>query len=191
MEAKVDIRKLQLLNDRINQTIDALNQVRLTVHGLGLGHSNPYQQMPPYLGGNFFGAQMGQQPFGQPYGQQYGQQGIGQQFGGVSPFTQGGIGGGLQHSNPFSNPFTQGIGGQQFGGVSPFGQGIGGQHPLLQTLGYGGVGGGVGGIGGLLHSNPEAVIENQIFLARASDPNRITATFPFAMQPQSPVGGWW
>jgi len=46
MEAKVDIRKLQLLNDRISQTIDALNQVRLSVHGLS--HSpviNPQMQM--------------------------------------------------------------------------------------------------------------------------------------------------
>ena len=33
MEAKVDIEKLQVLNDRIAQTIDALNQVRLSVHG--------------------------------------------------------------------------------------------------------------------------------------------------------------
>jgi hypothetical protein len=32
--AKVDIRKLQVLNDRISQTIEALNQVRLSVHGL-------------------------------------------------------------------------------------------------------------------------------------------------------------
>jgi hypothetical protein len=32
--AKVEIKKLQLLNDRINQCIDALNQVRLSVHGL-------------------------------------------------------------------------------------------------------------------------------------------------------------
>ncbi len=32
--AKVDIRKLQLLNDRINQCLDALTQVRLSVHGL-------------------------------------------------------------------------------------------------------------------------------------------------------------
>ncbi len=31
---KVDIRKLQTLNDRINQCIDALGQVRLSVHGL-------------------------------------------------------------------------------------------------------------------------------------------------------------
>ena len=63
--ARVDIRKLQLLNDRINQTIDALNQVRLSVHavqqtaqpagvpGLGLGHTtptaNPYFTNPYFL----------------------------------------------------------------------------------------------------------------------------------------------
>jgi hypothetical protein len=39
MEAKVDIRKLQLLNDRIHQTIDALNQVRMSVQGIQ--HSAP------------------------------------------------------------------------------------------------------------------------------------------------------
>ncbi len=32
--AKVDIKKLQILSDRINQCIDALNQVRISVHGL-------------------------------------------------------------------------------------------------------------------------------------------------------------
>ena len=32
--AKVDIRKLQLLNDRINQMMEVLNQVRLSVHGI-------------------------------------------------------------------------------------------------------------------------------------------------------------
>lgn len=32
--AKVDIRKLQMLNDRITQTIEALNQVRISVHGI-------------------------------------------------------------------------------------------------------------------------------------------------------------
>lgn len=32
--ARIDIRKLQLLNDRIHQTLEALNQVRLTVHGV-------------------------------------------------------------------------------------------------------------------------------------------------------------
>lgn len=46
MEAKVDVRKLQLLNDRIAQTIEALNQVRLSVHGLthtpGLPQTIPF-----------------------------------------------------------------------------------------------------------------------------------------------------
>lgn len=37
--AKVDIRKLQILNDRISQCIEALNQVRLSVHGLS--HTAP------------------------------------------------------------------------------------------------------------------------------------------------------
>lgn len=31
---KVDMQKLQLLNERIAQTIDALNQLRLSVHGI-------------------------------------------------------------------------------------------------------------------------------------------------------------
>jgi hypothetical protein len=45
MEAKVDVRKLQLLNDRITQTIEALNQVRLSVHGLG--HTPPAMPFTP------------------------------------------------------------------------------------------------------------------------------------------------
>jgi hypothetical protein len=49
--AKVDIRKLQLLNDRINQCLEALNQVRLSVHGLtsaqGLSHTSvPFAGVP-------------------------------------------------------------------------------------------------------------------------------------------------
>ena len=48
MEAKVDVRKLQILNDRINQTIDALSQVRLSVHGLG--HTGvPTPMMNPFM----------------------------------------------------------------------------------------------------------------------------------------------
>src|SRR5882724_5399078 len=38
--AKVDVRKLQLLNDRITQCLDALNQVRLSVHGLSHTQAN-------------------------------------------------------------------------------------------------------------------------------------------------------
>jgi hypothetical protein len=42
MEVKVDVRKLQLLCDRINQTIEALNQVRMSVHGLA--HATAFSQ---------------------------------------------------------------------------------------------------------------------------------------------------
>ena len=55
MEAKVDVRKLQLLNDRIAQTIEALNQVRLSVHGLSHTPISPTAFPPttiPYPGYN-------------------------------------------------------------------------------------------------------------------------------------------
>ena len=73
---KVDIQKLQLLNDRIAQTIDALNQVRLSVHGIqhttaptaGFTpwgqpqYGNPYMQVQnPFVQGPFL-----QTPFVQP-----------------------------------------------------------------------------------------------------------------------------
>lgn len=48
MEARVDLRKLQILNDRINQALDALNQVRASVRALGA-------PVPP-------------QPYGVPFG---------------------------------------------------------------------------------------------------------------------------
>lgn len=69
--AKVDVRKLQLLNDRITQTIDALNQVRLSVHGLQ--HTSPVTGTPgigtnPYAG---YGMGVGQVPYAQPAMPQY------------------------------------------------------------------------------------------------------------------------
>jgi hypothetical protein len=63
--AKVDIRKLQLLNDRINQTIEALNQVRLSVHGIQ--HTAMQSQVSPFGYGQpqqAFGYGMPQQAFG-------------------------------------------------------------------------------------------------------------------------------
>ena len=92
--AKVDIQKLQLLNDRIAQCFDALNQVRLSVHGLshtsaqqgqvpqGFAQSpyqqNPYQQNPfpqnPYLAQGIGGIGLSHSTFGggsyapQPFG---------------------------------------------------------------------------------------------------------------------------
>ena len=184
MEAKVDVRKLQILNDRINQTIDALNQVRVSVHGLG--HTGGVPSVNPL---NFLGQGHGmqhsmQQGFGTqlPYG--FGAQGsfpgIGGQLGGQQGF--GGIGGlGFQHApfnpyvNPYTNPFTN-----QF--TNPFTpQGFnpwGGQSQFTGTP-FGGLG--IGGIGGgLFHSNPD-FIERQLAEARASDPYRISQTFPFMM----------
>ena len=101
--AKVDIRKLQLLNDRINQCIDALNQVRLSVHGLsqGLSHTSPQ-------------GQVGLNP-----GSQYSQ---GFSGFGANPFIQGAV-------NPFQagvNPFGQ-------TGVNPFGPTSFGQMPIGQN----------------------------------------------------------
>jgi hypothetical protein len=182
MEAKVDVRKLQILNDRINQTIDALNQVRLSVHGLG--HSGIQS---PFLGQGY-GMPQGVGPIPYPYGMQNPLQGGGPLSQLQSQFTpQGvpGMGGGLgfqhspftpQYQNPFVNPLAApstmspwGPSPVPFTGVpTPFtGQPFGG---------FGGVAGGIGG--GLFHSSPD-FIDRQIAEVRASDPQRITQTFPF------------
>lgn len=76
MEAKVDVRKLQLLNDRINQTIEALNQVRLSVHGLAHSSGQPLgptgvQQPSAGFG---FAPQAYASPFTTPYQAQPGVQ---------------------------------------------------------------------------------------------------------------------
>jgi hypothetical protein len=171
MEAKVDVRKLQILNDRINQTIDALNQVRLSVHGLG--HTGLSQGMNPFtqgLGQQSFG-QFGQQPFGvqQPFGFQQSMgipspYGIPQQFGFQhNPYQQ--------YLNPFTNPlFTQGQ-------SSPWGQ-VG--SPWGYNQGAGGLGSLYGG--GLSHSSPELkYMERQLAEVRANNPFRIAQTFPFVV----------
>jgi hypothetical protein len=81
---KVDFQKLQMLNDRIAQTIDALNQVRLTTHGLQ--HSGPMQQQGA---AGLGGVQGSVQGYGQNYVQpgQYPQQ--------IAPQM-----GALQHASP-------------------------------------------------------------------------------------------
>ena len=55
---KVDIQKLQLLNDRIAQMIDALNQVRMSAHGI--------QHTPQTYGAVPFGGGYGAYPTPQP-----------------------------------------------------------------------------------------------------------------------------
>ncbi len=90
--AKVDIRKLQLLNDRINQCIDALNQVRLSVHGLshtslsqpvaGMSGMHPMAQNPAFGSG----AAPSQNPL---YLQGYGVVPQGNPWAAASPWLQG------------------------------------------------------------------------------------------------------
>lgn len=99
---KVDIQKLQLLNDRIAQTIDALNQVRMSVHGIQ--HTgpqwSPFAQVPPsfaqvspygFTQSPFLGYPQQFAPFSPtPYPTTFG-----------SPFPSG-----LSHTSPQTVPYT-------------------------------------------------------------------------------------
>ena len=156
--AKVDIRKLQLLNDRINQCIDALNQVRLSVHGLsqGLSHTNPQAGInagSPYgFGFSGLGASPLQNPFAQagvsPLG--LGQTGFGQVPAGQIPVTPG-FTPGLSHSS----------------GLSPFAQGV---NPYFSAQGP-----------EALEASMRPIWADPILTAR------ITQTFPYAQFPVPPV----
>ncbi len=126
---KVDIQKLQLLNDRIAQTIDALNQVRLSVHGIQHS-SSPMAYGQPYGQPGFgYGT-----PFAQPYN-------VGVPFA-QAPFAQG----------PFvGSPFTPGLShttspvGQMWGMPSTTGWGNTGVTQAWNTPFLGiGLGGGIG-----------------------------------------------
>ena len=113
---KVDMQKLQLLNERIAQTIEALNQVRMSVHGLQ--HSSPIGGWAPTAFG--YGAYAPQTPYGiyNPLAfapSVYGQQAFAPQF--VPQF-----GHGFQHTTPMQSygyPTTQSYG-----------------YPTTQSYGY-------------------------------------------------------
>lgn len=102
----VNMQKLQLLNDRIAQTIDALNQLRLSVHGIQHTAAVPWGAYPMTYG-QPYGQTFGQPTFGQPtfvqptYGQPFGQPSF------VSPYNVGfgGFGNGLSHTT--FEPFWQ------------------------------------------------------------------------------------
>ncbi len=161
--AKVDIRKLQLLNDRINQCIDALNQVRLSVHGLS-GASTGVQG----------GIGAGQNPAFE-YGLGLTHSGFGQ-----NPFVQPGIG--QSPVVPFGSPNV-------FGQV-PVTQGY---FPGFAAAGYpqqtGAFGIGVNPLmAGLTHTSPDALdaFRRPVW----ADPlltARIVQTFPYAQLPVPPI----
>lgn len=88
---KVDIRKLQMLNDRVAQTIDALNQVRMSVHGIQHTGMQPLAGQYPLQQG-----QIPLQQLSQPVG--FGQ------LAQVSPLAQQG----LAHSTPMFAQMTPG-----------------------------------------------------------------------------------
>jgi hypothetical protein len=125
---KVDVQKLQILNDRLTQCLEALGQVRLSAHALqpsfgtpfssGISHTNlPY--------GNQFGSQFG---FNQPYNvwNQMSQLGYGQGISHTNPFTQG-----IGLQNPFVNQLPQTVG---FGYGQPYNM-----WNQMSQLGYGGI----------------------------------------------------
>ncbi len=156
--AKVDIRKLQLLNDRINQCIDALNQVRLSVHGLsqGLSHTGPQSGIgagSPY-GLGFPG--VGSSPFTNPFTQA-----------GVSPFGLGQTGFGPAPTGqvPMTPGFTPGL--SHSSGVSPFSQGV---NPYFGAPGP-----------ESLEGSMRPIWADPILTAR------IVQTFPYAQLPLPPV----
>ena len=48
---RIDMQKLQMLNDRLCQTLEALNQVRLTAHNIApAGFTNPQVGLNPHMG---------------------------------------------------------------------------------------------------------------------------------------------
>jgi len=168
LDAKVDISKLQFLNDRIAQVTDALNQVRLSVHGL---------QQQPQLGfpqPQFPQPQMGYQP--PPFGFQH------SPYAGlpsVSPFGQ------LPWQTGSQSPMGGGLG-LQYGAYGPQAQQY--MPQSIQGLGQGGWGGPASwfpSFGGGLYHSPTELIEQRLSEQRANDPNRILQTFPLCLAPIS------
>ncbi len=158
--AKVDIKKLQLLSDRINQCIDALNQVRLSVHGLS--QSSPFGNAAQGLGGSA---------------------GFGAGIPGLSHTSGAGMGMGIPGANPYtpfaSGGFSGGFPGAP-GGIPGNIGGFPGTTPGLSNAGF-------GSLLGLSHTNPEAT---EAYKSTWNDPYlaaRVSQTFPYLQFAVPPV----
>jgi hypothetical protein len=191
--AKIDIRKLQLLNDRINQCLDALNQVRLSVHGLS--HASAPGINPNVAAVAGLGQQSG--PFGIA-----GQQLQNPQFQQFQPGFQGGFTGtvpgtipGLSHSTAGigANPFAQQLGfgafGQQQPWINPLALAALGQAQSQVGSPYGTSYGQFGG--GLSHTGAAGAVGSEwTTAASTADPYflmRVVQTFPYVQMPVPPV----
>ncbi len=170
MEARVDIRKLQLLNDRITQTIDALNQVRWSVHGLqhatgGVPNQGVYGNM--------------QQPL--PFANQslYGQQGLSPwQTQGLSPWQQQAFAQSPFAAQSFASPGLSPLSTSNVPYATQAMGGIGIQHSTAVPYGLPVVGFG---------AQMPIDIEHRVLEARAQDPYLLSRTFPQAFVPTM---GW-
>jgi hypothetical protein len=184
VDAKVDIRRLQLLNDRIAQVTDALNQVRLSVHGLthtGAPMVQPLLGVP--LGGlqpQFGFPQQIPYALGQPVGFQHAPY-----YPGVSPAAP--FGQPVWQSGP--QPAAGGGFGLQHTAYSPFGPFGQGPQGIGQFPGWGGTSAWTSPFGGGLYHSPE-LMEQRVIEQRTNDPNRILQTFPFCLAPLSAATAW-
>jgi hypothetical protein len=170
--AKVDIRKLQLLNDRINQCIDALSQVRLSVHGLS------HTQAPGQFAGQYPGQVAGQFGNTNPIGGYLDPRFTDPRFGfGVSPIAQGqGYVGGLAHT-----PFAGQTG--QIGQIMPgFTSGMAGNIPLANQIPVWNAPFGLSHTGLETESVYNRPLWTDPFLAV-----KVSQTFPYAQFPLPPV----
>lgn len=160
MEAKVDVRKLQMLNDRIIQTLEALTQVRASVHGIGQnGPYSAYGQLgmpsPVYPGA------LGHTPLPSPYSQW------------PVPLNGGFAPIGLSHSSYPQSPFVPQLTPWQASAQIPpyaYAQQAYTQQPYAQWSPFAPM--------GLSHSGIDEV-ERRIVEQRASDVTRLMQTFPY------------
>lgn len=118
---KVDLQKLQLLNDRIAQTIEALNQLRLSTHGLQ--QAGTFAQTAP--NGSGFGMFGTPNPGYAPPLAAYPQPGYAQPAypqaiypAPFSPIAGPHPGQGLSHSSPHATAFVQN-GSSVYGWIDP------------------------------------------------------------------------
>ena len=162
--AKVEIRKLQLLNDRINQCLDALNQVRLSVHGLShsAGGMSEAQapgygpQQDPRLGAAF--GQTGFAPQAWAPGISHSAAGYGSMAGGLGPSIP----------SPFGSQIP-GLAGPFAGAQTPYGLPFAGAQ-IPYGLPF----------AGLSHSSPELEAYNRPTWADPVLASRVAQTFPYA-----------